>query len=408
MHDPFSYNLLRTLYDDSKKSIEIPDHNVTIHHEAFNSMNDDVLPGRTNYYCGRHDVSFGESYVSDNENIPGHPSLDAPDCSFECNRRFWYPIFKPSRSAKADGLILLLHGLNEKSWDKYLPWALTLAESTNKAVVLFPIAFHMNRAPAAWSDPREMKSISEKRKRQFTAIAHSSFVNAAISTRLHRTPQRFFWSGLQTYHDLIQLMHQIRRDEHPHIHANATADLFGYSIGAFLTELVLMNDPDGLFSESRLFMLCGGPTLDRMYPVSRYILDSAASVTIYSFFMEHLDNEMKRDERLGHYFSELHPSGLYFRSMLSNPRLKRMREERMKDLSPRIRAVALVKDDVIPPAEVLNTLNGDYRNIPVKVDVMDFAHDYTHVDPFPNHAQTARSVQNSFSKIFNLASTHLS
>ncbi|MBX7151470.1 hypothetical protein K1X84_07505 [bacterium] len=402
------YTLLQSLYNDALDRVEIPDRNMVIIHETFVSENSDVLPGGIDYYCRNHDITFHESYTTGDADIPGHPSLDAPDCSFECNRRFRYSIFKSSRTVKADGAILLLHGLNEKSWDKYLPWALTLAESTNKAVVLFPIAFHMNRAPAAWSDPREMKSISEKRKQQFNTIAHSSFVNAAISTRLHKTPQRFFWSGLQTYHDLIQLLRQIRRNDHPHIQAHAMVDLFGYSIGAFLTELVLMNDPGGLFSDSRLFIFCGGPTLDRMYPVSRYILDSAASVTIYSFFMEHLDNEMKRDERLGHYFSELHPSGLYFRSMLSNPRLKRMREDRMENLSQRIQAVTLAKDEVIPPAEVLNTLKGDYRNIPVRVDVMDFEHDYTHVNPFPIQSQPVQSVQESFTKIFNQASAHLS
>jgi hypothetical protein len=61
----------------------------------------------------------------------------------------------------------LLHGLNERSWDKFLPWAARLVESTARAVILMPIAFHMNRALAEWSLLRAMRTVSKQRKMDY-------------------------------------------------------------------------------------------------------------------------------------------------------------------------------------------------------------------------------------------------
>ena len=61
-------------------------------------------------------------------------------------------------------MLLLFHGLNEKDWDKYLPWAHALARATGKAVLLFPTAFHMNRAMGHWSDHRCMHRASQERR----------------------------------------------------------------------------------------------------------------------------------------------------------------------------------------------------------------------------------------------------
>ena len=104
----------------------------------------------------------------------------------------------------------MLHGFNEKYWDKYLPWAKRLMEQTGKAVVLFPIAFHMNRAPHEWCERRLMHEVSDLRKKTFPDVICSSLVNVAISTRLQAKPQRFVWSGLQTYYDVIRLIRHSR------------------------------------------------------------------------------------------------------------------------------------------------------------------------------------------------------
>ena len=70
------------------------------------------------------------------------------DTSIKENKSFYYPVFIPYGSAKSKSFILLLHGLNERKWDKYLYWAEYLTLNTGKPVVLFPLAFHINRSPS--------------------------------------------------------------------------------------------------------------------------------------------------------------------------------------------------------------------------------------------------------------------
>ena len=206
----------------------------------------------------------------------------------------------------------------------------------------------------------------------------------------------------------MQIVQQIRSGQHEHISSNAHTNFFAYSIGSFLAQILMMANKDAVFSDSRLFNFCGGPTFDRMYPVSKYIIDSEALIALYSFFVEHLENEFKRDTRLAHFFNEGHQSGIYFKAMLSNRKLKDLREARLRELSTQIMAVALKKDNVIQPSEVLNTLNGDFRDIPIPVHIMDFPFEYSHVAPFPIRNSIAEEVNRSFDQVFNLVASHLS
>lgn len=380
----------------------------TIRSVDFVSTARTVLPGASSYRCTVHDVHFdaGAGEVSGDGNLPGDESLLLPDCDVECNSRYRCLLMESAGEAPR-GLILLLHGLNEKRWEKYLPWALQLARRTGKAVLLFPIAFHMNRTPAPWSDARSMARASAERRRAFPAISASSLANAAISARLHMLPKRLFWSGLQTYEDILSLLRELRSGQLAELPPVTSVDIFAYSIGAFLSEILLMADEGGMFSAGRLFLFCGGPTLDRMNPTSRYILDSEATIALYSFFNQRLENEFRRDARLAHYFGDGHPAGRAFRSMLSYHTLRAEREQRFATLADRIRAVALRDDSVIPPGEVLNTLQGNFRDIPIPVEVLHFDHPYSHVTPFPPTATHSAEIDASFSRVMDLAAEHL-
>ncbi|MDR2422932.1 MAG: DUF6051 family protein, partial [Deltaproteobacteria bacterium] len=79
-----------------------------------------------------------------------HSLYNQPDVEIEENRVFRYHLVLPENGAQAKNLIFLLHGFNERGWSKYLPWAVQLAKRTEQAVLMFPIAFHMNRAPKLW------------------------------------------------------------------------------------------------------------------------------------------------------------------------------------------------------------------------------------------------------------------
>jgi len=170
------------------------------------------------------------------------------------NRSFTYSVFMPLGSRRVKGAIFLFHGLNEKFWDKYLPWARELCSMTGRAVVLFPIAFHMNRAPSEWSNPRMMSEVAAARRQSLSPIEGISFVNAALSTRLQLAPERFLWSGLETYYDVLQLIREIRSGRHPSIHPEAEIGIFGYSIGAFLAEMLMLENTHGLFSGSKALL----------------------------------------------------------------------------------------------------------------------------------------------------------
>jgi hypothetical protein len=370
---------------------------------SFSSRGESILPGERRYTCPVHGCEFDEvpEPGEADEVLAGIPHLH--DSRVAENREFTYQVFVPAGRERVADAVLLLHGFNEKQWHKYLPWAHRLATSTGKAVILFPISFHMNRAPMAWSDRHLMFRASQARHRRFPSIVASTLSNAAISIRLQSMPQRFIWSGLQSYHDVLQLACQLADGGHPVVRAGGRVDIFGYSIGCLLAQILLMTDPGGIFDRSRLFMFCGGAVFNRMSPVSRFILDSECNVALYSYLVEHLESHLRENHRLRHYLAEGHPEGFSFRSMLSAVAFRREREGQFRRLADRLTAVALEGDTVIPAGEVLNTLQGPRRDIPVRVSVLDFDHPYSHEDPFPASERLRGPVDDAFSQVLGLA-----
>lgn len=426
------HDILKSTFDLDTKEINIPSLRMTIKNIPFESYAVNLLPGQESYHCLEHNKIF--SAPPDLGTIPREPALlellQKPDSAIEENRKFNYsvifstyrkntrkqrknldkktgkPALKGKWKEKSSGAIILLHGLNEKDWSKYLPWAAKLIELTGKTVILFPIAFHMNRAPAEWGIPRKMSLVCQERKKSYWRISHSSFANSAISARLQVQPQRLLWSGLQSYFDLVQLLREIKSGFHPLIDKRERVDIFAYSIGVFLAQILLMSNPYNFFSESRLFCFCGGPTLNRMSPTSRYILDSEANIAVYSFFIEHLEQELTKDERLQHYLSKLHPEGAYFRCMLDYHKMKSFREDRLREISRQIAAIALKQDAIVPASEVAATLRGENRDIPIRLRVLDFPFAYDHVIPFPLSSNQQDEVEKAFRRIFKAAAGH--
>ena len=106
------------------------------------------------------------------------------------NKSFSYAIFTPSGRKKNNEAIILLHGLNERTWEKYLTWAEYLTHTTGKPVILFPIAFHMNRTPGLWANPRAILPWVSKRKEEVANVTNSTFANAGYpKTRYAFTPR---------------------------------------------------------------------------------------------------------------------------------------------------------------------------------------------------------------------------
>lgn len=423
------YNLFKKRFDFEQDNINIPELETQILNFDFESFSSSLLPGRDSYFCNEHNKSFSaENMVFDKPDSPHlNKILNTTDAEVKENINFRYSILthlhvpieknadkkknkkkdKKEKKQKPKGVIILLHGLNEKDWNKYYPWAYKLMEQTGKMVILFPIAFHMNRVPKLWTNPKFMKKVNEERKLLFPSISNASFANSALSCRLQFSPQRLLWSGLQSFFDIIQLVREIRSGTHPLIEKDLSIDFFAYSIGSFLANILLMTNSYNYLIDSKLFHFCGGPTLNRMSAASKYILDSEANIAVYSYYIEHLEQELKKNKRLSHYFSRLHPEGNYFKCMLDFHKMQSFRENRFHELSKQIYAVALKKDVVVPPPEVKNTLQGSERKIPIKVKTLDFKYRYDHIIPFPYTGSNIDEVDKEFNSVFKIAARHL-
>ena len=317
---------------------------------------------------------------------------EVTDEEIQENNNFRYHVMMPAHVKKARNVIIMLHGLNERYWTKYLPWAASVAETTGHAVVLFPLAFHMNRAPAQWADPQRMAHLSRERKRALPALTSSSFVNAAISARLCEQPERFVLSGLESYYDLIKLVEIIKSGQHPAVDKDATIDFFTYSIGTLLGDLLMMSNMSGYFSASRHVSFCGGPVVSGLHPESKFILDSEAERKLRQCLLS--------KERLEVLLSDNSEIEKAFRCMLDYGTGSSERQERLKSMGARRYVIALADDHVVMVNEIRNTFGEKEKN-GIHVDIMQYTYKYRHEDPFPVVAKMFNNIDRQYQRTFD-------
>jgi hypothetical protein len=360
-----TYKVLKTIFSQAKAEIKIPGSGVKIQNIGFKSDFPDI--GFT---------SVSDTLISENQ-------------------FFTYPVFIPEKNDSTK-VILLLHGLNERSWIKYLVWAYWLAENTGSYVILFPMSFHINRSPDSWKDPREMINIMKSRTMLKGEISMSSFANVALSKRLTEDPLRFFKSGYQTATDIIKLVENIKNGHHTLIPGNCNIDIFAYSIGAFLAEIILMGNPENLFSDSKLFIFCGGSVFSNMQGSSKLIMDSLAFERVYNYYLNDFERTIKGRSPLID-FLRTSQIGMAFRSMIDLGRFRTFRENILNKLKDQIRSITLKNDTVIPSYGVVATLNTNSNH---PAEIWDFQYPYSHENPFPifNSLQ-CQEVDRTFEKV---------
>jgi hypothetical protein len=365
-----TFNKLKSIFDADKDEIIIPESNVKICNIGFRS------------------------------DFPVNRFINVSDTLISENSSFTYPVFTPG-NLKSDKVILLLHGLNERSWVKYLVWAYWLAEFTDSYVILFPISFHINRSPASWKDPRTMIPFLKKRNSELGEINMSSFANIALSNRLTESPLRFFNSGYQTVTDITKLLMTIRNGEHRIIPEGGNINIFAYSIGAFLAQIILMGNPENLFAESKLFMFCGGSVFSNMRGSSKLIMDSRAFDRVYGYYLNEFEKSLTGNSPVADFLSTS-SVGMAFRSMIDLGRFKTFRENLLTKLRNQIRSITLKMDTVIPSAGVISTLN---TNINRSVaEIWDFPYSYSHENPFPLfNSPISKEVDRCFEHVFSEA-----
>ncbi len=369
-----TFNKFKSLFNSENNLIEIPDSKVKIYNTGFRS------------------------------DLPSNDFMNNNDKLIPENRSFSYPVFAPRR-ADSNKVIFLLHGLNERSWLKYLAWAYNLADQTDSYVILFPISFHINRSPASWKDPRTMISLLKDRNSSLGEIDMSSFANIAISNRLAEDPMRFFKSGYQTVEDIVKLASDISKGEHAIIPRTSNINIFAYSIGAFLAEIIMMGNPDNIFSKSKLFIFCGGSVFSNMKGASRFIMDKRAFDGVYNYYLYDFEKTLTGKSPLIDFLSSSQ-LGMAFRSMIDLGRLRTFRESIFKKLREQIHIVTLSKDAIIPSRGVVATLG---RFVPAcNLKVWDFPFNYSHENPFPVlDTPHSKKVDYWFERVFSEANLFL-
>jgi hypothetical protein len=369
-----TYGELKSIFTSENKKISIPGSDIGIHNLTF---------------------------LSD---IPSNDFSNKTDSLIPENRAFSYPVFTPE-NRESDKVILLLHGLNERSWVKYLVWAYYLARNTGSYVILFPISFHINRSPSSWKDPRAMIPFLKGRNASIGEIDMSSFANIAISNRLTEDPMRFFKSGYQTTSDIVKLLTIVRNGEHEIIPKTQNFNIFAYSIGAFLAEIIMMGNPASLFTESKLFIFCGGSVFSNMQGSSKLIMDRLAFDRVYNYYLYDFEKTLTGKSPLVDFLNSSQ-IGMAFRAMIDLGRLKTFRENILKKLREQIHSVSLLKDSVIPSKGIVSTLRASgEKDI---VDIWDFPYPYSHENPFPVfNSPDSRKVDYWFEKVFSEATMFL-
>lgn len=369
-----TFNELKSIFTSDKPEILIPGSKVKIHNVNFHA---DVS---INSFSNKSDVLIPE------------------------NISFSYPVFSPA-NPKSDKVILLLHGLNERSWVKYLVWAYYLSLNTDSHVILFPISFHINRSPVAWKDPRAMIPFMKNRNASIGEVNMSSFANIALSNRLTEDPMRFLKSGYQTTTDITKLLLSVRNGEHPVIPQSSNINIFAYSIGAFLAQIIMMGNPENLFTESKLFIFCGGSVFSNMHGSSKLIMDSQAFDRVYSYYLNEFEQSLTGKSQLVE-FLKSSQIGMAFRSMIDLSRLKGFRENIFKKLRNQMHSITLIQDTVIPSDGVVATLKS--ANKKSIVDVWDFPYTYSHENPFPIfELPLSKQVDLCFERVFSEAQAFL-
>jgi len=251
-----------------------------------------------------------------------------------------------------------------------------------------------------------MATFMNNRYQETGDSAMLSFANAALSSRLSKDPMRFFNSGYQTAIDLIDLLIKIRDGRHEVIPAGCNLNIFAYSIGAFLGGILMLANPEKLFSNTKIFMFCGGSVFSGMNGRSKLIMDNHAFNEVFSFYLSKFEKSTTSEDKT---FNDMPYSQLFlaFRSMIDRKVLRSFRENRLKKMRDQISAVTLAKDTVIPAVSIIETLKA--TGVKHTVSVRDFQFPYSHETPFPIlKTELSAEVDRSFDTVFSEASVFLS
>lgn len=355
---------------------------VDLYNLELYSHNARFLVGNESYECSEHDLRFD-----------GEPAIgDLVDCAIEENLRFRYPLLRDHEDGgmtRSNQVLILLHGLNERSFTKYIPWAYQIWANARMPVLLFPVSFHINRVRRAW---RETQQACYERRTAIAGNEHFHRFNAIISDRLHAQPERFFWGALQSYWDIVDLVAMIRADRHPHFFPDTRVHVLGFSAGGYVALSLLLENTNDLFAQSRGVMFATCAAMRDVNLASNLILDHAAEVALVKLYVKYREKMM--NPRLAHWFahhSESHWFDAFCGLMPDRSRL----HPRLREIAPRLLGIANSTDQVMTSGAMLNALQGNNRTTGVAIKELELG---IHENPFatPDYHQRERQMITEF------------
>ncbi|MFA7116774.1 MAG: DUF6051 family protein [Bacteroidales bacterium] len=341
--------------------------------------------------------TFDQKAYYDYDSVRNLPQTDfckISDDKISENSSFYYYIFYPKDVKKSKRCILIFHGLNERTWDKYVNWAEYLAINTNRPVILFPMAYHINRSPFNWFQGRAALPWTIKRRILFPQAKKATFFNMALSSRITISPERFYISGRESVYNINQLANDIRSGSMDIFAPECTIDFFSYSIGALLSEVILISDKmksnESLFSDSRVFMFCGGNLFENMDGKAKEILDEKAFASLKDYYLTEFIKREPADE-----------IEKAFQIMLSESKYTKERIEFFDSMRDKLHIIMLKQDYVIPYKGIDKTIGQHNMDL---VELMDFPYEYSHQKLFlVNNKNDADLVYNNFKMVFDKA-----
>lgn len=284
--------------------------------------------------------------------------LLAVDHRVDSNLSFAFPFFLPG-SQPYDECLVLGHGFNEAAYIKLFPWAYCLCKEMCIPVVIFPLAFHMNRRPASW---KTMMRPAYRARMHVVGNRCFSPFNAVVSQRISEAPERFFRGALQSYWDVMDLISEIGQGELEVPYGGKTIRPFrrgakihflGYSISGYLYLAFLLIHAQGLLDDSRCLLFSSCTLWEDMDPVSVLVIDREAYEKATDFYMGGYQKEASPEFLEWFLETEI---GVWFRTLfLDHSSLKSLKMEVQK-LQGRLLIIADPNDPVFSAASIVNHL----------------------------------------------------
>lgn len=349
----------------------LPLRDADVYFRRYASRRGDVLLNRPSYECAEHGAHF-----------PGEPVESRPgDCDVEENLEFRYILLvgREKRQRPYRQVLTMYPGMNERDWTKYLEWAYLIWKLTGVPVILFPLPFGIDRVYGKWLS---QVPAALARRREIEGNEYQTHFNATISERLSAHPERLMWGAVQAAHDLIDFVRAIRQGEHPPFARDARVDLFGFSSGGYISLTLAMENPEGLFADSRVCLFASCVTMRDLSPATPYILDRATEDRLRRLYVDHFGT--LPNERMRHWLA--HPEGRWLSEFCGRMPNRERSERRLREMAPRVLGIANRNDQVFPYGAMLNALQGIKRDTGVRVEALDLG---CHENPFgcPDYQQ---------------------